>query len=184
MPFKYFPVTSIGYSAFLALSLLFLAGCSLNKSDSGQTYAMGQEAVVGPLTYNVVETEWKESIDGSVGPRMPKHRFLLVNISVSNKSEKDIGIPLLTLIDEKGVEYREEDKGEGVASWLGFLRQVGPAEPLQGRLLFDVPPAGYKLRISSGGDAESETTALVDIPFRAEAPPVKAADPASVPTAK
>ncbi len=49
---------------------------------------------------------------------------------------------------------------------MGYLRLLQPRESRSGRLLFDVPQGAYKLRVSSGGDPESEQTALIDIPFQ------------------
>lgn len=168
--------------AGLGLALI-APGCSSLKSGGNSTrvYQMGSPAAVGALTYTVLDTEWKESLDGSLGAKLPEHRFLVVNVSITNGSGGDINVPLLALVDAQGKEYREMDKGEGVAQWLGLLRPVPPAQTLNGHLLFDVPLGGYKLRISSGGDAESETTALVDLPLHVEAPPVKDVDPMATP---
>ena len=184
MPFKKFVFASSGWVSVLAVSLLLVSGCSRKTGDTGKSFAMGEGAKVGKLTYTVVETEWKESLDGSLGQRLPKHRFLIVNLSIGNGGEAELGVPFLTLIDAKGVEFREEDKADGVASWLGYLRRVAPSETLSGRILFDVPPGGYKLRISSGGDAETETTAVVDLPYRADGLPDKADEPLAVPSTK
>lgn len=184
MPFKNFTIASSSWVAALAVSLLLIAGCARKTGDTGKSYAMGEGAKVGPLTYTVLETEWKEALDGSLGQRLPKNRFLLVNLSIANGGEPEAGVPLLTLVDAKGAEFREEDKADGVASWLGYLRRVGPSETLSGRILFDVPPGGYKLRISSGGDAERETTAVVDLPYRADAPSDKADEPLAVSSPK
>lgn len=183
MSFRKFFCGKSGWSGLIALSLILFAGCSANKVESGKSYQMGEDAKVGALTYNVVETEWKDTLDGAMGVRLPKHRYLLVNLSVANQSDQPVAVPLLNLVDSKGVEYREEDKGEGVSSWLGVLRQATHEEPLTGRILFDVPPGGYELRISSGGAAENETTALVRIPLSADAP-VKPLDSVSVPASK
>ncbi len=184
MPFKKFMFASPGWVGVIAVSLLLVSGCSRKTGDTGKSYAMGEGAKIGQLTYTVVETEWKESLDGSLGHRLPKNRFLLVNVSIANNGEAEAGVPLLTLIDANGVEFREEDKADGVASWLGYLRRVAPSETLSGRILFDVPPGGYKLRISSGGDAETETTAVVDLPYRADASSDKADEPLAVPSTK
>lgn len=184
MAFKNILSTARNWVGLLSLVLIVFAGCSGNKGETGKNYAMGEAASAGPLTYSVMESEWKESLDGSMAQRLPKHRFMLVNVSVANKSETEVSVPFLTLMDGKGGEFREEDKGEGVSQWLGYLRRVGPSETLSGKILFDVPPGGYKLRISSGGDAATETTAMVEIPYSADSPPVNGDDPMAVPSTK
>jgi hypothetical protein len=47
---------------------------------------------------------------------------------------------------------------------LGILRTLNPTETKDGRILFDVPPGTYSLRITDGGSQESERTALVALP--------------------
>jgi hypothetical protein len=53
-----------------------------------------------------------------------------------------------------------------VQDWLGLLRTIDPAESQQGRIIFDVPAANYKLRILSGEEAEDDDGELVEIPLR------------------
>ncbi|MBI5281839.1 MAG: DUF4352 domain-containing protein [Candidatus Solibacter usitatus] len=166
--------------------LLTAGGCSgIGKSgDSGKTYTLGSDVSVGQLTYTVVHSEWRESLDSEEGPRLPKDRFLVLTLRVSNRGGGELGVPLLTLVGEDGKEYREQDKGLGVPQWLGLLRTVRPAETENGRILFDAPQAGYKLRVVSGGDVETEKSALVEIPLHVAPPPVKSVDPLATPAAK
>ena len=53
--------------------------------------------------------------------------------------------------------------------WIGYLRQIKPADSAQGYLVFDAPPGHYKLRVL---DEDSNHAALIDIPltFNAETP--------------
>jgi hypothetical protein len=146
-------------------------GCSRAKTGvaGGVTYAMGSPAYAGPLTVMALEAEWKERLETDAGSREPKHRFLLIRITATNGGGTEQALPLLNLVDTKGAMYLEEDKGEGVQNWLGLLRILKPAQTEEGFLIFDVPPAAYKLRVSTGGDPEQEMTALIDIPFKLEA---------------
>lgn len=176
--------TSPRWVGLLSLAVILSAGCSRGTGDSGKRYMMGEAAKVGPLTYSVIESEWKETLDGAMGQRLPQHRFLLVNLSIANHGESEVSVPLLTLVGEKDAEFRELDNAEGVSPWLGYLRRVAPSETLNGKILFDVPPGGYKLRISSGGQADTETTAVVELPYRADAPPMRSVDPVAVPSTK
>ena len=129
---------------------------------------MGQPVNVGSLTYTALESEWRDSLDTVNGPRLPKNRFLLIRISVTNAGGSDAGFPLLHLVDSKKGEHIEEDKGDGVEKWFGLLRIVKPGSTDEGYLIFDVPPASYRLRVTTGGDPEKEITALVEIPFKLE----------------
>jgi hypothetical protein len=147
-------------------------GCS---SDSGPSapereVSMGTQITVGDLIYTVIDQRWAESLPSSTGLRLPKERFLILGISVTNGGSATGGIPLLTLVGSDGKEYQEETKGDGLSGWLGYIRILETAQTEHGRILFDVPPGAYKLRVSSGGEPEEEVSALVTIPFRLEAP--------------
>jgi len=61
--------------------------------------------------------------------------------------------------------------GFGAPQWIGALRQVHPADSVAGNLVFDCPPAHYKLRLT---DEPTGRAALIDIPltFTSETPEV------------
>jgi hypothetical protein len=161
-----------------AVCLLGLLAASCSKRET--MVDMGMDVSVSPLTYSVVRTEWKDSLDGPDGQRTPAHKFLIVSISIRNKSGSDVHVPLLTVIDGAGKEHLELDKGDGLGEWLGLLRTVQPKSTTSGELLFDVPPGTYKLRVVNGGDVEKETSALIRLPYQTELPAPAA--PANLPT--
>jgi hypothetical protein len=151
----------------LALSLILaLAACSNSGGSSGKSYAMGEAAQAGQVSYTVSETQWHDQLDSDIGPRTPQNSFLLVTVTVESRGGDPVHLPLLTLIDANGKEYLEQEKGDGVPQWLGLLRTLEAGSPLGGNLIFDVPRGSYKLRISSGGDLEKEVTSLVDLPYK------------------
>lgn len=152
----------------LTAALLCAAGCRGRKAEA--VHPMGAPVTVGDLSYTVYHTEWHDELPGDAGPRKPQHRFLLVTVSITNNGPEDAAAPLLTVIDKNGKETLELDKGEGVPQWFGLLRRIRSTQTETGTLLFDVPPGDYTLRVSSGGDVEKEQTALVNLPYREEAP--------------
>lgn len=160
--------TLLPAAASLAAASLLLAGCGGTKPDT--VHAMGAPVVAGDLSYTVYHTEWRDELQTDSGPRKPRHRFLLVTVSITNNGPEDTTAPLLAVIDKNGNESLELDKGEGVPQWLGLLRRIRSTQTETGTLLFDVPPGDYTLRVSSGGDVETEKTALVRLPYREEAP--------------
>ena len=157
--------------ALLTAGLIVLAGCNQRRNPNLATFSMGTQVAATPLIYTIVDSNWAADLDTPSGPRLPKNRFMVVTLTVTNSGGAEAGVPLLSLIDSRGNVYMEEQKGDGVTQWLGYLRIMKPAETDQGKILFDVPPGAYKLRVSSGGDPEEEQAALVDIPFRAEKDP-------------
>ncbi|MEJ5368953.1 MAG: DUF4352 domain-containing protein [Bryobacteraceae bacterium] len=159
-----------GLSAAAALmaALTALTSCGVRSADVA--HPMGSPVVAGDLSYTVYQTEWRDELQTEAGPRKPQHRFLLVTVSITNNGPEDVTAPLLTLIDKNGKEILELDKGEGVPQWMGLLRRIRSTQTETGTLLFDVPPGDYTLRVSSGGDVETEKTALVRLPYREEAP--------------
>lgn len=164
-------------AAVTALLVFAATGCG-KKEGAGElpTFDMGFALRLGPLTFTALNTEWRDQLEASTGARIPKNRFLIINISATNGGGEETGIPLLTLVDAKGNEFREEEKGDGVGNWLGLLRPLKPADTMQGALLFDVPPGAYKLRVRTTGDPEKEVAAYVSIPFQIDtAPPAEKA---------
>lgn len=148
------------------------------------SFRMGERASIGKLIYNVTEAEWKTSLGDGVGARTPTHRYLLLKVTVTNSGAEQVAIPLLSLYDAAGKDYRELDNGDGVPGWMGFLRMINPAETRHGTLLFDVAPTSYRLQISDGGDTENEKTAWVDVPFKADSDPVVSEPTAVTPGTK
>jgi hypothetical protein len=147
---------------------LLLNACS-SRSPRVQTYSLGEKATLGHLIYTVYETQWVPQFgDGPTG-RVPQHRFFLLRMAAVNSSSADLIVPNATIEDDQGNSYPELRDGDGVPQWIGYLRKVRPAESVQGNLLFDAPPAHYKLRIT---DENEENPAYFDIPlsFGAEVP--------------
>jgi hypothetical protein len=52
--------------------------------------------------------------------------------------------------------------GQGVPQWIGYIRQINPADTMQGNLVFDAPPRHYKLRVT---DEEGQHEAMIDLPL-------------------
>jgi hypothetical protein len=160
---------------------LILGGCSAQRTNR-INYPMGEKVPIGPLTYTVVETEWKTQLgDGVLKVRSPQQRFQLVTMAVTNGGGKDVALPLFSLEDSNGKLFPESENGESVDNWLGLLRNIAPAQTLQGRLLFDVQLGSYKLRVTDGGDPGTEKYAYVEIPLKMDSDaPVQAPTPGSL----
>jgi len=165
-------------AGIVLLVLVTVAGIACRRQ--AKTGEIGKEITVSPLSYTVIRTEWKDALDDSTGQRLPSQKYLLVSVIVKNESDTEVALPLLSLVDASGKESLEQNRGDGVGDWLGLLRSVPAGGQLNGSLLFDVAPGSYKLRITSGGDVERETTALVNLPYQVEAP--GAASPQNLPS--
>jgi hypothetical protein len=129
---------------------------------------MGEKAVLGHIIYTVYETQWVPQFGDGPTARIPQHRFFLVRMTAVNSGSADLIVPNATIEDDKGNSYPESRDGDGVPQWIGYLRRVKPAESAQGNLLFDAPPAHYKLRIT---DEDEERSAYFDIPLSFGAAP-------------
>jgi hypothetical protein len=153
------------------VAALLLSACSKRASES-RTYSLGEKAELGHIIYTVYETQWLPQFGSGHTARIPQHRFFLVRMTAVNSSSADLIVPNVTIEDDKGSSYPELRDGEGVPTWIGYLRRVKPAESAQGNLLFDAPPAHYKLRIA---DENEENQAYFDIPlsFAVEPPPAE-----------
>jgi hypothetical protein len=152
---------------FATLFVLLLGGCQ--KSEPARAdFSMGENVRVGQMTYSVVETAWRPQLGEGFKIRTPEHRFLLIKISVTNGTGKDVSIPQLTLDGNNGQTYHEIANGEGVDNWFGLLRTLNPGETQQGNVLFDVPLTSYKLRLPDVNVSGFEGYASVQIPLRME----------------
>lgn len=149
------------------VAALFLNACSRSEPATQiHLYDMGQKVEVGHIIYTVFETRWETQLGQGVTARIPQSRYFLVRMTAVNSSSGDEIIPNVTVEDDRGNSYTELSNGEGVPMWMGFLRQVKPAESAQGNVLFDVPPKHYKMRVT---DENGEAAALIDIPLRFDA---------------
>jgi Domain of unknown function (DUF4352) len=148
-----------------------LTSCGEDKTFPVRTYNMGDRVTIGHLIYTVFETQWLTHIGEGAEARVPQHRFFLVRMSAVNGGSGETLIPNVSLQDDAGNSYAELSNGEGVSQWIGFLRNVKPADSAQGNVLFDAPPRHYKLKVA---DESREQTALIDIPlnFSSETPDI------------
>lgn len=142
-----------------------LGGCK--KDESQQTdFQMGERVIATPLLYNVVQTVWRTQLGNLFKVRVPDHRFLLISLSATNNGGKPVSVPFFMLEGSNREEYRELQTGDGVDNWFGLLREIAPGETRLGNIVFDVPLASYRLRLTNGGEPGSERLVWVDIPLR------------------
>jgi hypothetical protein len=162
-PLRLIPILAVVSAALL------LSACSRPSSIPVRSYALGEKAGLGHIIYTVYETQWLPQLGEGPAARVPEHRFFLVRMAAVNSGSEDLSVPNVTVEDDKGNSYPELPNGDGVPQWIGYLRRVKPAESAQGNLVFDAPPAHYKLRIT---DENEENSAYFDIPlsFGAEIP--------------
>jgi hypothetical protein len=166
---RYVPGFGISLLSLVAVSLVTVSfvttGCaSFSKAKNVPViYAAGDKATVGPLVYNVVDTELADQLgDNPNNERTPQDRFFLVKVSISNSSPEDQPIPAMTLVDDAGHNYTELADGAGVTNWLGVVRKVAPTQTEQGYVLFDAPTKHYRLRLN---DPLDEKEFAIDVPL-------------------
>jgi len=153
-------------AVLFVLSLAFLAGCQSTTTPKGMVgnFKIGEKAQIGPLIYNVYETQYLVNMGEGADARVPNNRFFIIHLSVVNGggASASQSIPTFTLIDDSGAVFTELNNGAGVPQWLGFARRVRPAESLTGNIVFDVAPKHYNLRVA---DETDEHYGLVDLPL-------------------
>jgi hypothetical protein len=150
--------------------LAALIGCGQAVAPQA-VHRMGERVPSGSLVYNVFDNQWKTQLGDGPQTRIPKDRFLLVRLSITNGGTQELIVPNLSLVDDSGETYTELSDGSQVPSWIGFLRRVRPAESVQGNIVFDVAPKHYELRVS---DENDQKTAAIDLPlnFTSETPAI------------
>ena len=147
-------------------TLLCLSGCSGNtesaKTEEVRVVPAGEKAVAGHLTYNIVDSQILNQLGDPTVPRVPKERFIMVQVAVTNASNVDNPIPAIELVGDSGKIYDELTDGAGVTNWLGIIRHVGAGQTERGNVVFDAPAAHYKLKLS---DESTENEILADLPL-------------------
>jgi uncharacterized protein DUF4352 len=149
--------------------MTLLLGCNIGGPEA-RVNQMGELTTVGPVLYNVLETEWRTDLGSTGDAAIPENKFLLVRLSITNSGNHQIAVPLLSVDDPEGESHMELDEVKGVPDWLGLLRILEPASSIQGTIVFDVPSGDYQLRVTDCGDLESERTALINMPLTITTP--------------
>ncbi|MCW5980100.1 MAG: DUF4352 domain-containing protein [Bryobacteraceae bacterium] len=171
-------------AGLVALAAALSLGCS-PRVNREAVYKMGEEVKAGSVVYTVTDSEWRMHLGDGFDQLVPKHRFLLVRLNIHNAGDAETALPLLQVEDGQGKAFMEESELKGVPDALGLLRIMPPDATLRGVIVFDVPSAAYRLRVSDGGALEEERTALVEIPLDFGAPPaIDLPEPASAPSAE
>jgi hypothetical protein len=85
-------------------------------------------------------------------------------LTIVNSGAEKLSVPVFKLTDQSGRIYNESMEGRDVASWLGMIRNLKPADTLDGNVIFDVEPASYNLELDDG--SESGDVLLVELPLQ------------------
>jgi hypothetical protein len=129
-------------------------------------FRMGEKVKTGSLIYTVLGSEWLAKLGDGPQARVPAHRFLIVHLGVTNSAAAAASPPALSIIDQSGQSYSESMDGQDVPTWWGIIRNVQPGGTLEGKILFDVEPKTYNLKLE---DSAGEM-ALVELPLHFDAP--------------
>jgi hypothetical protein len=164
------------YVRILTLPVVFACALLVSCGDGEKTfpvrtYSLGERVSLGHLNYQVFETQWLTHMGDGPDQRVPKNRFFLVRMSVTNGGGAEVIVPNFTIEDDSGTVYPEMSEADGVPQYIGYLRRLKTSESATGNALFDSPPRHYKMKIQ---DETGEKTAYVDIPlaFSLETPDV------------
>jgi hypothetical protein len=151
--------------ALLAAAVSLLAACTEDQPAPllVHTYALGERINIGHIVYQVFETQWKPMLGEAPDPRVPQNRFFILRFSATNSGGNNEIVPNMSLEDDAGNSYPELRDGTKVPLWVGYLRQVAPADSVQGTVVFDVVPKRYKLRL---WDEDHTNSALVELPLQ------------------
>ncbi len=146
---------------------VFTIGCHKARDTSFiGTFRMGERVQLGPLVYQVLESDWRNEL-GS-GGRTPKERYVFMKMSITNSSSSAVSVPAFT-IEGGGKTFTElSEDMDKVDNWLGLLRNISPSQTEQGWIVFDAPMTAYKLVVTDGGEVGKETSAHIDIPVQLE----------------
>lgn len=151
-----------------AVTLLVLVGltglgCSRN-TRANSAFKMGERIEVGGLVYTVLEADWRTQLGDGAEAQLPKHRFLLIKVAVTNSGGQQRDIPLLHIEDARKNSYMELSEVKELSGWLGMIRLLPPGGIEDGWMVFDAPPGNYQLRLVSR-EGDDEVSRYVEIPL-------------------
>ena len=151
----------------LAAAMSLLGACTAEQPAPLRvhTYAMGDRINLGHIVYQVFEMQWKPVLGEGPDVRIPQNRFFILRFSATNSGGANEIVPNMSLEDSAGNSYPELKDGSKVPLWAGYLREVAPADSVQGSVAFDVEPRSYKLRL---WDENHLNSALIDLPLQFE----------------
>jgi hypothetical protein len=130
--------------------------------EDGRVVPAGEKATAGHLTYSVLDSQILTQVGEGETPRVPKDRFLVVQLAVTNTGNTDASIPAVTLENDGGSTYNELTDGTGFQNFLGVVRHVAPGQTERGSIAFDAPAAHYRLRFA---DETAVQEILADLPL-------------------
>src|ERR1700736_1824991 len=113
------------------IAAILLNACSDEKKYPVRTYSMGERVDLGHIVYTVFETQWLTHIGEGPDARIPQNRFFLVRMNATNSQGADVIVPNVSVEDDNGKSFPELSNGDGVPQWIGFLRNVKPADSAQ-----------------------------------------------------
>jgi hypothetical protein len=164
--------TSLQVPAIVAWVCLTYAGQKWTLFFPEEVHRIRTTVAVGPVSYAVKGVKWSRTLDEYFDANRPKHHYLIVELSVTNNTNDERTIPFLTLEDRAGEYHQECHALAGSIDWRVMGRILPPHNIADGPVVFDVPPSKgpFRLRVY-GGDLETESTALFEIPAERPSPP-------------
>lgn len=120
--------------------------------DQSNPYNEGDTVDVGYMTYVVWESNWIDELaDLPTGALRPAAKYLAVELSAVNNSDKSRNIPPFKLIDSNGKEYATSSDAWLLHNHLGVLDSLNPDVQKDGAIIFDCPDdREYHLKVSGG----------------------------------
>ena len=154
-----------------AVLTLTLSGCQ-KQVQTGAAYKMGERVEVGGLIYTVLESDWRSQLGEGASAQVPKHRFLLIKLTVTNTGGQQRDIPLLHIENTKKEQFMELAEVKDLSGWMGMIRLMAPSGIEEGWIVFDAPPGNYNLRVVSR-EGEDEVARYVEVPLTLKDDPLK-----------
>jgi hypothetical protein len=160
-----FFVCFLGSWVVLFLAMIS-AGCASQQepeTPAVKVHNLGEAVESGPIRYTVTGTEWRERLGDGANAVTPSNRFLVVRLSVFNRSSAEQVIPPLAVLDGNDQTYSEASGIESEPQWIGLVRKVPGNDSRQAVAVFDVRPGRYRLRLMDHADQDRQ--ALIDLPL-------------------
>lgn len=136
----------------------------VSSSEPEKTYTIGEIVKVGDMEYTVNSKETTNQVGPSIAPTSSKDTFLVVDLTVTNKSKKAVTVDssFFKLIDgdkefdaDAAASLSANQGEDGTVTNSFFLESLNPDVTMSGKIVFDVSNAqatstSNQLRVQTG----------------------------------
>lgn len=136
---------------FAAVLLAVFLGACAHTGERGPVYAPSDTVLFDGIEFKVNSREYRYALLAAQGRQTPSSGvFVIIDLSMKNTYSSPVPSqfqPRLTLVDSKGGVHAPSKELSQPKAENGFVAAMSPGVGQARKLVFDVPPGDYRLRV-------------------------------------